>query len=535
MTISVNKKLLLSDEEFASLSSPEQDEYLKLLEEDLSAWSLAGNDRQLRANTLLGKVDWLLYGGAAGGGKSELLAYHVNELSLTLPGHRSLLVRTSLPELRRSLIIRTQVRYAQLKSPAILRSIDNVKGWWYDNGSIIEYGYCSRDEDVGQFMSAEYDFIGFDEATQFTPYQMLMISGRLRTSKKMAASGVRTHVMFATNPGDRGHTFLYQMLVTPTHYGKFAVVYDVSEGFDNPTIVRQVELPNDLEELKKVEIDHDPNIHLVVAFVPSTVVDNPYIDPTYKKHLSMLPETERRQKLLGDWDTFTGQYFSEYQRDVHVVEPFPIPPSWQRYRGIDFGTANPFCCLWGAIDPADGTFYIYREAYAKNLTASEQARLIKKISIDENDRPESITLSVIDPSTFSNIAGTGTTVAGQYQSIGVICVRAKNARVGGWQNVRRYLAPSPVDGVVRLKIFNNCINLNRTLPLMRHDKINPEDLNTRDEDHAVDALRYLLGCRPYEVHKKERKSYKEGAEGFVQKYIEKLDKAGKKGNINRWR
>jgi phage terminase large subunit len=172
--------------------------------------------------------------------------------------------------------------------------------------------------------------------------------------------------------------------------------------------------------------------------------------------------------------------------------------------------------------------YIYREAYAKGLTAAEQARTIKRLSVSHEERAENYVMTVGDPSMFNNTAGTGTTVAGQYNNNGVILTRAKNQRIGGWQNVRRYLGPSPVDKVVRLKIFDNCVNLVRTLPMMRHANTNPEDLDTKDEDHAVDALRYLLGCRPYEVQKRASKKYSEGAEGRVQKYMERLDKMSKR-------
>ena len=83
--------------------------------------------------------------------------------------------------------------------------------------------------------------------------------------------------------------------------------------------------------------------------------------------------------------------------------------------------------------------------------------------------------------------------------------RAKNQRVAGWANVRQYLWDSEkvgVDGAVggpRLFIFNTCTNLTRTLPLMRHDDTNPEDLNTKDEDHLADCLRYVLMVRPASV------------------------------------
>ena len=268
----------------------------------------------------------------------------------------------------------------------------------------------------------------------------------------------------------------------------------------------------------------------MVAFVPSTVDDNPHIDPSYRKHLSMLPETERKQKLLGDWDTFTGQYFTEFRRDLHVVPPFEIPPEWPRYRGIDFGTANPYCCLWGAWDPATGTCYVYREAYQKNLTAAQQALQIKEMSKNDS-KPEHITMSAIDPSTFSNVSGMGTTVASVYNSLGVPVVKAKNARIAGWQNVRRYLQPGEQSKEPKLKVFSTCEHLLRTLPAMRHDRVQVEDIDTDDEDHAVDALRYLLACRPYnEITRRKTKSPAD-AEGRVQKFMEKLDRSAKK---RRW-
>jgi len=125
----------------------------------------------------------------------------------------------------------------------------------------------------------------------------------------------------------------------------------------------------------------------------------------------------------------------------------------------------------------------------------------------------------------------GQTVAGVYNQVGVPVSKAKNARVPGWQNIRHYLQLSPETAEPKLKIFTTCENLLRTLPAMRHDRTNVEDIDTDDEDHAVDALRYLLATRPYIEVSRKNKQYRPGAEGRVQKFIEKLDKTSKK---RRW-
>ena len=125
----------------------------------------------------------------------------------------------------------------------------------------------------------------------------------------------------------------------------------------------------------------------------------------------------------------------------------------------------------------------------------------------------------------------GQTVSGVYNSLGIAVTKAKNARIAGWQNVRRYLQPNQVTGEPKLKVFSTCENLLRTLPAMRHDKTNVEDIDTDDEDHAVDALRYLLATRPYNDIRRTKRQYAEGAEGKVQKFMDILDKSAKK---RRW-
>jgi hypothetical protein len=544
--------LALSDDELAAfqhLTPQEQAEFLELLEQALdSHWVLT--PKQEFAEVLWRKVDWLLWGGAAAGGKSEFACWHANRLSETIPGHVTLLLRQSIPELRRSLILRLLARSKQFKLPMRLRKTDGQTGFHYENGSLIECGYLARDEHIGNYLSAEYDCMIVDEASQMLPDHLIAIAARLRTTKAKARLGARPHLGLFTNPGDVGHAWLYNLFVIPTGYGNRVVVYNVANGmekafpvrtYDSPVPVGEA-TPEQFEQVlipwaENLEVEIDPSTELAVAFVPAKATDNPHIDPSYLKYLNALPERRRRQLRDGDWDVFDGQFFDSWNRDIHVVPYFDVPQGWVRGRGIDYGSTAPWACLYGAWDE-NGDCYVYRELYRAGLTPSEQALDAKKAErvtpLEGLPFTEKYAISVADPSAFSDRRGTGKSIADLWRDSGLIVTRAKNARVAGWANVNQYLWDSTLPSVdpgsgrpgrPRLFVMETCPNLIRTLPLMQRDKHQPEDIDTTLEDHAMDALRYLLAARPLQSHKRAQKDT--GIDSrFQQLFQQKRKRAG---------
>lgn len=480
---------LLSMEEFEALSDSDQADYLALLEKAESAWTLTG--KQLVADALADQVIELVYGGAAGGGKSEWILHRSWRKSREVSGHRTLILRTKLKELKRSIIARSLMLYAT-HSPAdempVYRAADME--WRFPNGSVIEFGYCQTDEDVGQYLSAEYDMIAFDEMTQFTEYQYQLIRSRARTTVSKMKRGARPHIIGATNPGSRGHAFVKSTFVDTTEYGETGATYlerDSDDRWRRCTRDRDA-----MTEKEQMELRY-------VAFVPSTVADNPHMPKEYVASLLTLPEKEKRRMLYGDWNLPEGMFFTEFKRTnfdknnvetpYHVIPPFPIPESWQKIEATDYGYAAPFCTLWMAWDP-DGRCYVYREVYQARLSISQQANLV----VGSRALGEKISKSYADPACWAK--NTSLTIADQWRAEGWRNTRAKNDRVAGWMRVREYMLPMAHDELPALQIFSTCQNLVRTLPNMMHDDVNPEDLNTDLEDHAVDALRYGLMTRP---------------------------------------
>jgi hypothetical protein len=232
---------------------------------------------------------------------------------------------------------------------------------------------------------------------------------------------------------------------------------------------------------------------LTRKFIPARLEDNPYLanDGRYEQMLKALPPTQRRQLLEGDWEVAEGAAFTEFDRFVHIVDPFEIPIHWERLKGIDYGYASESACIWGAVDKTDGTLIIYRELYRKGLLATELARLITEMEIND---PFSVP-GVLDTACWNRTGTTGPTVGETLVKSGHKLRRADKNRVAGKIQIHEYLKVQQ-SGRPKLQIFNTCPNLIRELQSIPLDKSNPEDVDTHAPDHAYDALRYLIMSRP---------------------------------------
>lgn len=475
----------LSDAELALLTDAQLDEYLAYLEFELTEWRLT--EKQQRAEDLTRENFIVGYGGAAGGGKSDWGLWHVYHYCKRIPKARCLILRTKLPELKRSLIPRSREKFDE----SICRYRQSGTGageWTFNNGSVIEFGYMNSDDDVYQYKSAEYDIVFIDESTEVTKFAMRYLMSRIRIVTWRKRLGAWPHMILCTNPGGPGHAWFKDDLVMATNHGEHVSTITFEDPLTGDPI-------------------HDPAtgkpITRSIAFVPAYVHDNPHMPEEYRLNLLMQDSTTMRQLLLGDWDVFAGQFFADWRHDTHVIRPFVIPAEWPRVRALDFGTRNPYCCLWAAID-WDSNIYVYRETYERGLNALQQAQQVvemSKMAVNGRLRPEKFQWSNADPAVFKR-EGSGKNVAQQWAEGGLRVRPAKNDRIGGWSLVRQALRPLPgveydfeLDDFVsraRLRVFTSCANLIRTLPNQIHDDVNVEDLHKNDDDHACDTLRYLM-------------------------------------------
>lgn len=406
------------------------------------------------------KVKEALYGGAAGGGKSDALLNFAFLYALKYSGSKILILRRTLQELQKegSLIPRA----LELLSGTDWKWREQKKKWLAPNGSVIEFGYCESESDVYQYQSAQYEVIIFDELTHFTEFQYTYMFSRCRSAK-----GYPACVRSATNPGNIGHAWVKARFVTVCPPGQ----------------IHRTEIKNPLTG----EVEY-----LERCFIPARVWDNRILvekDPQYLLFLQALPENERRALLDGDWDVFKGQYFPEWRYDKHVIKPFSIPAEWkERYMCMDWGMAAPLACYWVVISPY-GRAYVYREHYAKGDIASEAAKKIKGLC----EYPEYPFF--VSPDIFNKRGEAPESIAETFKKVlGFQPRRAKNARINGWMRVREWLAMAP-DGLPWMQFFETCSNIIRTLPEQIYDEKIVEDMDGKGEDHGCEAIRYFSVMR----------------------------------------
>jgi len=394
----------------------------------------------------------VLYGGAAGGGKSYAML--VDPLRYChRPAHRALILRRSMPELR-ELIDKSRELYPRAFPGCKFREVEKI--WNFPSGAKLEFGFLERDADVYRYQGQAYSWIGFDEITHLnTEFSWNYLASRLRTTD----SEITPYMRCTANPGGVGAHWVKKRYVSP-------------------------EEPN---------TSFTGQDGLTRRFITARLEDNPYLaqDGRYEQMLKALPEVQRRQLLEGNWDVTEGAAFTEFDLDVHVIPPFEIPISWERVKGIDYGYASESACVWATIDPDDNTLIIYRELYRKGLTGEDLAVMLTNMELED---PYSVQ-GVLDTAAWNRTGTTGPTVGETLQKAGHKLRRSDKNRIQGKIQIHEYLRVQP-NGRPKLQIFSSCPNLIKELQGLPLDKSNPEDVDTHAPDHAYDALRYLIMSRP---------------------------------------
>lgn len=420
------------------------------------------------------REDEVLYGGAAGGGKSYVQLIDSLVYAITYPGIKQLILRRSFPELERSLI-RVMLEMYPQKIYSYNSSKHTAR---LNNGSIIDFGFCDNESDVYKYQSAEYDVIRIDECTHFTQSMYEYLRTRIRGANKFPKQ-----MKCSTNPGNVGHQYFK---------GRFIDCM--------PPMTRyEVENPR----TGKVQTR---------LFIPSKVTDNKFLmeaDPDYVARLEDLPDEQRKALLDGSWDLYEGQFFPEFSREIHVVREMPKrTKDWRVYFTMDYGL-DMFAGLFIACDTKDNA-YVLGEIYKPNIIISEAAKLIALrrrqlgiVKCDEYLAPSDM---------WARRQETGMSVADIFRTNGILLHKTSRDRIDGWAATKEWLHPyKDEQGIMtaRLHIHESCVNLIRTLPALQYDPNRPSDAATKPHEltHMPDALRSFCVYRSRGNREREEPSY----------------------------
>lgn len=431
--------------------------------------------------------DEVLYGGAAGGGKSEALVIEALR-QVDIPHYRALILRRTYKQLED--LIDKSHRYYKAAYPKAKYNITD-KTWKFPSGAKIIFGNMEYENDKYNYQGKPYDFIAFDELTQFSETQYKYLKSRNRPN----GPGTDVYIRASANPGGVGHGWVKERFISAAP--PMTTIWEESEIYlPDGTVMKG----------KKSRI-----------FVPSSVFDNKILlenDPGYVFTLASLPEAEKNALLYGDWDSYEGQYFREFKNDpahyvdrkfTHVIAPFRIPGEWKIYRSFDWGYHRPFSVGWWAVD-YDGVIYRILEYYGCDGNANcgmemPPNKVFKEIYRIEHEHPflsGKKIQGVADPAIWD--AETGVSIAETGEKYGIYFEKGDHKRIPGWLQMHYRLSFDEY-GYPKMYIFNTCKDFIRTIPLLVYDEKKIEDLNTEGEDHIADETRYFCMSRPIEPRK----------------------------------
>ena len=321
---------------------------------------------------------YILFGGAAGPGKSHILRWSLVEFHLYWAKQGVRNIRSGLFCENYPVLKDRQIAQIKREFPSWLGTLRSRRDEGYGFFFHPAYGggqIALRNlDDPAKYASTEFAAIAVDELTKNRRSTFDDLRFRLRWP------GIEhSPFLAASNPGSVGHGWVKKLWV------------DRDFGGDDSVL--------------------DPSDFL---FIPARAGENPYNPDSYMSTLDSLPEAMRRAMRDGSWDAFEGQVFMEWRRDLHVCPPFAIPASWTRWLAIDYGYASPYCCLWFARSPDKSRIYVYREDYQKGLRAAAHAKRVIALSGGEH-----LQHHMADPSLWQQREGAaGDSLAGEYAYAG---------------------------------------------------------------------------------------------------------------------
>lgn len=425
----------------------------------------------------------VLYGGAAGGGKSDAIIAEALRQADN-PNYRAVIFRKTYPQCR-ELILKSLRIYSRAFPKAKYNGSEHY--WQFPSGAKIYFGSMPNSTSYLNYQGLSYSYIAFDELTHFTKEEYEYMISRNRAD----GEGLRVYIRATANPGGIGHGWVKERFITASAPG---VPYEVKAEVTG-------------SDGKKTAVTRSR------VFIPSSVFDNRKLldnDPGYLANLALLPEAQKKALLYGDWNSYEGQVFTEWRDNpegyesgkyTHVIAPFEIPKTWKRYRTFDFGYAKPYAVQWWAVD-YDGRAYLYRQLYgcvpdSPNTGVKEepraQARKIRQIE-KELEAGNHI-YGIADPAIWDESRGRDGTIISIFEEEGLFFNKGKNARLSGKMQCHHRMAFDK-SGRPMMYVFNTCRPFIRTIPNLIYDSKNVEDVDSDCEDHDYDAMRYFFMENP---------------------------------------
>ncbi len=417
----------------------------------------------------------ILYGGAAGPGKSHALRFEALLMCLRVPGLRAYLFRRTVVELEKN-----HITPALSQFPRGLGVYSAAKRRFeFVNGSMLTFCGCPREADVFRYQGVEIHLLLIDELTSFTEFQYDYLRGRLRCA--IAVPPAYGHkipgIVCASNPGGVGHAFVKKRFV-------------------------------DFAPAMTPRRAPDAQGGMLRCYIPAKLSDNRILmerDPGYALRLEALPEPYRTAYRDGDWDIFLGQAFC-FSRQEHVVKPRPVPGHAPLFMTFDWGYGAPFSVGWWWVD-ADGRLFRFAEWYGSNGAPNQGLRLTdSRIAQGILEREARLGLAgrtitrLAGPDCFAKKpdyrgGGQGPSTAEVFAQAGLHLLPGDPSRVAKIRQFHERLRLRD-DGPPMLLVYDVCEHFIRTIALLVADRRNVEDIDTSGEDHVYDEACHVCMARP---------------------------------------